>query len=904
MKRFSTRPEDDGRRSVVESGDLDASYRAGSIMAGLRTAGLRAEIDDLRHLMMLRERSLSWRITAPLRWVRSASLGRLPSGRPLREAPSRLVALLRQGGIAALPGLRHFRGRAKRRLAASTEDLTTRLYGAAVAPQKSLLSPHVVIIAELSLPQCAKYRVWQKRDFLESLGWRVSVVDWRQMDVGWAALQCATEVVFYRTPAFDSVAMLVAEAHRLGLRPRWEVDDLIFDASEYRQNGNIASLPDEERDLLLFGVRLFRACLLACGRGIASTPALADAMRAEGVVDVAVIENALDGQTIDFAEEARRAARRDGGVDRDRVWVCYGSGTNTHDADFLQAVPGLLEAMAHHPALCLRVFGEVTVPAAFERFGDRVERRTGLDYRRYLHALAETDIAIAPLEATTFNDAKSNIKYLEASILGLPSVCSPRAAFRVILTHEENGYFAETDRDWAKALGRLAVDADLRRSMGERARRDVLARYAPDAVAARQVLPVFGPPGVFPPEPERLRVAMVNVYFKPRSFGGATIIVEEMSRRLRDRSVTLAVFTAAASGRDGETRPCRYRVDGIDVMAVPAAPDRDALGELDNPDAANAFAEWVEAFRPDLVHLHAAQGLGAGLLRVCEERGIPYVVTVHDAWWLCDRQFMVRADGRYCFQTTIDPRICQQCEPFARHLTQRAAIMGHALRRAALILSPSETHRQLYLANGVPPERIVVNRNGFRWPERVRAPRPLGAPLRFGFVGGTENIKGYQFLRQAVARLDRADWSLAIVDNKLNLGIRSIDPGDWRISGTLQVLPAYTQETMDDFYDGIDVLLFPSQWKESFGLTVREALARDVWVIATAPGGQAEPIEDGVNGTLIPLDASPEALTAAMTALLEQAARFEHYRNPLKDRLSDYETQADELLEIYRRILN
>lgn len=56
------------------------------------------------------------------------------------------------------------------------------------------------------------------------------------------------------------------------------------------------------------------------------------------------------------------------------------------------------------------------------------------------------------------------------------------------------------------------------------------------------------------------------------------------------------------------------------------------------------------------------------------------------------------------------------------------------------------------------------------------------------------------------------------------------------------------------FFDDIDVLLFPSQWKESFGLTVREALAWNVWVIATDAGGVVEDLVNGENASIIPLD--------------------------------------------------
>ena len=92
-----------------------------------------------------------------------------------------------------------------------------------------------------------------------------------------------------------------------------------------------------------------------------------------------------------------------------------------------------------------------------------------------------------------------------------------------------------------------------------------------------------------------------------------------------------------------------------------------------------------------------------------------------------------------------------------------------------------------------------------------------------------------------------------MVDALQNLGGSWQDRANWDIPGKLRFHPAYTSATMDEFFKGIDVLLFPSQWKESFGLTVREALLRDIWVIATDAGGVPEDCEDGVNATVIPM---------------------------------------------------
>ena len=897
--------QDPAPDAEAESGDttLLDSYRHSLRLQEMRIASLQASLEERVLRVEGLERSASWRVTSPIRLVRSLAAGRLPSGLMLRDIGRRI------GDIAETEGARGLRKRLAIRLRHHVINRFRRERqhprpGISEAPWTAAadlarLRRSVLIVAELSVPQCAKYRVWQKQEHLRRLGWPCAVVDWHESAAALSALQCCTHVVFYRVPARPSVLGLIEEARRLGLQPAWEVDDLIFDEPLYRRNANLATLPSRLRDEVLAGVRLYRQAMLTCGRGIASTEVLARCMREAGLAEVACIENALDDETLSVADALRRErAGREGTPTAGSTMIVYGSGTKTHDADFAVAAPAIGRLLRVHPALRLRIIGDLNLPESLARFAGRIERLAGTNYVAYLRLLCEADIAIAPLEATLFNDAKSNIKFQEAAILGMPSVCSPRAAFRDVVVQDSNGLLADTDADWEQALDRLIRDPALRARLGRQALEDVVRRYAPARIAAEQVLPLFGAAEP-PPDPgraARLRVLMVNVFFWPRSFGGATIVAEQLARRLQARDdVEIAVFTSHGEIEDRAEALLRYDWQGMTVFAAPLPPGGDHVAGFDNPAAVRHFASVLDAVRPDVVHAHSIQGFGAGILRLCQERGIPYVITLHDAWWLCDRQFMVRGDGRYCFQTRIDLRVCQACVPGARHLEARRAILQQVLHGAAHLLCPSETHRGLYLANGVAPASVGVSRNGIRAPSRPHAARRPGTPPRFGFVGGNEPIKGFHLLRVAFESLASGKWELVLVDNTLNLGFSSVDVTDWRVSGRVEVVPAYGQDGLDEFFDRIDVLLFPSQWKESYGLTVREALARDVWVVATAPGGQADDIVDGVNGRLIPLDGRSDGLVSAIGEILLAPAMLDGYVNPHRLALADYDRQTEDL---------
>ena len=859
-------------------------------------------------------RSTFWQVSAPLR-VMARMIGGAPA-HGLRPGVSlRAFSLAAQGGwrqaarkslAVARQGGRHMARRVSARLrprpprtdareAVSADAVFARPIG---RPAAAILAPRVLIIAELTVPQCAKYRVWQKRELVQRLGFDCTVTDWRDAAASLSALQVCATVIFYRAPATPEVLDLIAEARRLGVPSRWEVDDAIFDESIYAANSNLDTLDPALREHLLNGVRLYRAAMLACDGAIASTPELAAAMRDAGVRETFVIENGLDAETLEAAEAFAGARARPAGMLR----ITYGSGTKTHDRDFARAAPALMRLMRRRPDVVLRIVGELTLPPEMDALADRIERMPPKDFRTWLGLLADSDITLAPLEDTAFNDAKSNIKFLEASILGVPCVCSPRANFRSVVAHGENGMLADDDEAWFAAFDRLAADPALRARMGEAARLSVLARYAPEAVARRQVAPLVE--RLDRRSGTKLRILSANIFFWPRSFGGATIVAEETARLLDARDdAEVHVFTSHPTRREGDYGLRRYEQGGMPIISV-ALPDiPDEIGTFDNPGVAAQFTAALRAVQPDVVHVHSIQGIGSTILESCREQGIPYVVTVHDAWWLCLRQFMVRLDGRYCFQRKIDLNLCRSCVPGAPYLAQRLELLLGRLRGAALVLSPSRTHAALYAANGIEPARLRVQPNGIRLPSRPRAPRPRGdRTVRFGYVGGTAPIKGYWVLRAAFEALPRDNWTLTLIDNTLNLGFASIDVGDWKVRGRIEAAPSYRQEEMDAFFEGIDVLLFPSQWLESFGLTVREALARDVWVIATDCGGPIEDMRDGVNGTIIPMDGRHEPLRDAIVALLDAPDRLAGYVNPEKARLRSFADQVDELFGILSEV--
>ena len=117
-----------------------------------------------------------------------------------------------------------------------------------------------------------------------------------------------------------------------------------------------------------------------------------------------------------------------------------------------------------------------------------------------------------------------------------------------------------------------------------------------------------------------------------------------------------------------------------------------------------------------------------------------------------------------------------------------------------------------------------------------------------------------------------------------------------------RVLPFVRHEDIDSLYRQMDVLLFPSLWNESFGLTVREAIARDVCVLSSDCGGPGEAIVHGENGLLFP-KGDLAAFRKQLHYVLDEQETVKNYRAPNTGDLRSLAAQAEELADAYRRIL-
>ena len=763
------------------------------------------------------------------------------------------------------------------------------------APSRTIRS--VGLVANLDLSQCNLYRVEQKIEQSEAAGLSVRLYDWRHDLAAFHGEMIDLDaVVFYRVAALPDVVRAMHAAQAAGLPTFFEVDDLVFDPQMFPEplSDYAGQITPEHHVEIALGVPLFRKALELCDYAIASTPALARHM--EPLVKRRrsfVHRNAL-GRRHAIAMAARRevAARAD-----HPVTIFYGSGTKAHKLDFERILVPALEAVE-------RSFGErvrlVVAGHPPVEIGEGVLSRARYvpftaEVETYWAALREADIALSVLRRTPMTGAKSEIKWLEAAMFGIPSVVSATDTFEEVIEDGVDGYLAADTAAFVERISALVRDPARRRVMGEAARRKALRDYsiAPQAANLRAIFEAASTPAG-----ERKRVLVVNVYYAPQAKGGATRVVIDNVRDLRalfPDEFELEVFTTLEGGE----RPYGVRVashEGVRVTSMVAGDLPLGDDTAEDARAGEVFERCVERFRPHLIHFHCIQRITASAVQVARRRAIPYLITAHDGWWISDRQFLHDDKGPapiYAFGVPT-PLKAGPRDRNTRPATLRAALDG-----AEAVLAVSDSFAELYRSAGLANVRSVPNGVSPLTidPSRRETRSPL-SKVTLAHIGGLEAHKGFPLLRNAIVAAQPRNVTLLAVD-------LSLEPGDERTemlgATAVRYIGRRRQSEMAALYRGIDVLFAPSLWPESFGLVTREAVASGCWVVASDRGAIADVVQDGINGHVVPVD-DLGGLVAAIQAIDRDPARYLASPPPAPP-MRTSQDQARELAELYRDLI-
>jgi glycosyltransferase involved in cell wall biosynthesis len=289
----------------------------------------------------------------------------------------------------------------------------------------------------------------------------------------------------------------------------------------------------------------------------------------------------------------------------------------------------------------------------------------------------------------------------------------------------------------------------------------------------------------------------------------------------------------------------RYETDNSGITSRNAG-----LAGIDAVWSSRSFrllTEITRTWKPDLVHFHNTFPLiSPSAYYAAQRESIPVIQTLHNFRLLCPGATLLRG-GAVCEECiekkTLRPAIVHGCYRGSRSASAAVATMltVHRVantwqRKVDLYIALSEFARRKFIEGGIPASRIMVKPN-FISPDPGVGPGTGEYAL---FVGRLSSEKGISVMTSAWSDLSHIPLLVA--------GDGPLAAAAWPCGASW--LGRQSREQVLDLMRGARVLIFPSVCYETGPLTILEAFACGLPVIASNLGAMAEMVDHERTGLL------------------------------------------------------
>jgi GT2 family glycosyltransferase/glycosyltransferase involved in cell wall biosynthesis len=335
-------------------------------------------------------------------------------------------------------------------------------------------------------------------------------------------------------------------------------------------------------------------------------------------------------------------------------------------------------------------------------------------------------------------------------------------------------------------------------------------------------------------------------------------------------------------------------------LLFPGAPKR--VEKVADEVAREALAAVLAMERFDAVHIHNLINHSLAPLEALEEFDGPVVCSVRDLYLACPHHWLLYRNETAC-GIPDDLDVCATCLPETRGLTRthleafRAKVVEHLGVVDHWVFASQSAADYMLRVYDLDPARIdLVQHGAIIDLERARGPLDedlvADEPLRLGFVGMGWPKKGLDVVNRLADRLAGSGIEMH------HFGKLRADP-----STHLHVHGPYDNEVLPQLLDraGIQVVLLPAPYAETFGHVLTEAFVAGRPVIGTSYGALGERIRDGGLGWTVDPD-DPAEIEALVRALDRHRPEILRAARAVEDLvLRPVAATADRYANMYRR---
>lgn len=381
-----------------------------------------------------------------------------------------------------------------------------------------------------------------------------------------------------------------------------------------------------------------------------------------------------------------------------------------------------------------------------------------------------------------------------------------------------------------------------------------------------------------------MRILHIVHQYLPDHVGGTELYTQALAAMQQNAGHTVAILTRQDQPALGLSS--KVNAQGVTVWRASCgelSPTGRFVATYGQRQLADHLRAVLAEFRPDLVHIQHLMGWPGDVGEILHRAGIPFVVTLHDYWWVCANAQLITNDsqqlcdgpdrfvncGRCALARAGQSGLAWAAPVLAPPLAWRNRLLRRTLDRAAALIAPSRFVADWHRPRLAEDSPIHVVPHGIVAPADAPVPGPKSPITRFVYLGGLDWQKGVHVILEAMRGVTGAELSIAgdpTANPAYVADLRAAAPA------TVTFLGRLDRDAVWPTLAAADFLLFPSLWPESYGLVIDEAFAVGVPVLASDLGAQAERVRPGENGLRLP-PGDVAAWRAAMQALADHPAR-------------------------------
>jgi len=345
-------------------------------------------------------------------------------------------------------------------------------------------SGDVLFISSGMVGDSSRYRVRHVAEELQLHGFKCASVV-QEYPMLMSCVDNFSIFVFHKVSNIPQIQKFIEKIKEKDKEIIFETDDLLFDSQYIQQQDFFKNANPLEKRFFENGIGgeiLADPYVKTC---TTSTSFLADKLK-EHSKQVFIVPNKLSKKDIEIAnvilskrervEESREISRQ---ARNDMIKIGYFSGTHSHNKDFASITTALMQIMEKYPQVELFLAGPLDIESELNKFSGRIKQLAYVPREKHFENIASVDINIAPLEiGNPFCESRSELKFFEAAIVGVPTVASATKTFQEAIADGADGFVASGEGEWFEKIEKFVADEKLRKDMGEKARRKAIEKYS------------------------------------------------------------------------------------------------------------------------------------------------------------------------------------------------------------------------------------------------------------------------------------------------------------------------------------------------------------------------------------------------------------------------------------------